>query len=302
MNTPVIFIVGPTAVGKSKAAILLAQKIGAEIISCDSMQIYDQINILSSKPDAGELAKVKHHLIGTIDIGEEYDVARFEKEASESIEGVLSRNKTPLIAGGTGFYMTILLDGIFEDDKKNPQLRNALWRPTRSPKVLYEKLKALDEEAAVKIHPNDTRRIIRALEVCLNYQEKFSELKKKRSGIASKYNIKIFGLNMKRDLLYKRIDERVDKMIDHGAIEEVKNLAMKDLSKTASACLGFRQIRDFLLGAYSKDKAIELFKRDSRHYAKRQLTWFRRDKRINWIDATDLSTEEVVGEISGQLS
>jgi tRNA dimethylallyltransferase len=300
----VIFILGPTAVGKTAVAIQLAKKIKAEIISCDSMQVYRGINILSSKPSLVQRSTIKHHLIDVADPDQDFDVAQYVGLAASAIDEILSKDKAPLVVGGTGFYAGVLIDGIFADNNKNPLLRENLFQEADEfgSEFLHSKLQRLDKKSALNIHPNDTKRIVRALEVCLTHQDKFSELRKNRSGIGSKYALKMFGLNMSRGLLYEKIEKRVEEMFKQGAVQEVQNLLNKPLSQAARMCLGIREIKDYLENRCSLYETTELIKKNSRNYAKRQLTWFRKDKRIKWLDVSDLSTEDIVEQLVRELS
>lgn len=280
----VIFIVGPTASGKSELAYKLAQKISGEIISLDSMQIYKGMDIISAYPKKEYFKKIKHYLINEVSPVKEFSVAEYRKKALVLIEKISKQNKTPIFVGGTGLYMSIMLDGIFEGAKENPKLRAKLYKEAEKfgNEKLYKRLKKIDSLAAQKIHPNDLRRIVRALEVCLTQKVKFSELKQKRSGIWGKYNIKIFGINIDRDLLYDRIDERVSRMFKQGLVKEVKKLLKLKLSKTAQFAIGIREIKEYLDDKISLAQAKEEIAKNTRRYAKRQMTWFRKDKRIEW--------------------
>jgi len=282
----IIFIVGPTGVGKSEIAVQLAKRINAEIISCDSMQIYKKINIISQKPSWVTRKAVKHHLLDIISPREEYNVADYQKQALLKIKDILRKRKVPLFVGGTGFYTSVLLDGIFEDGTKSNKTRERLYRQAEKygKKKLYARLIKVDPEAASRIHPNDLRRLVRALEVYETAKIPISELQKKRKGIAEDFDVRIICLNRDRGELYKRIDLRVDRMFRQGLVAEVKRLLRLKLSRSASAAIGIKEIKGFLNGQYDLAEARRLIKRNSRHYAKRQLTWFRRDKRVKWIN------------------
>lgn len=294
----IIFIVGPTASGKSDLAIKLASAInrggsaknfggnGAEIISCDSMQIYKGMDIISAKPKKEALRKVKHYLISEISPTKEFSVAEYRKKALVAIDKIIKRKKIPIFVGGTGLYMSIILDGIFEESKVDEKLRQKLYKEAEKfgNEKLYQRLLKIDPVAAKKIHPNDLRRIVRALEVCLSQNSKFSELKQERSGLWGKYDIRIFGINTDRELLYGRINKRVADMFKQGLVKEVKKLFKLKLSKTAQFAIGIREIKDYLDGKTSLEKAKEEIAKNTRRYAKRQMTWFKKDKRIEWID------------------
>ncbi len=293
----IIFIVGPTAVGKSEIAFALAQEIKGEIISCDAMQVYKEINIASNKPPRFMLEKIRHHLISLISIEEEFDVAEFNRRAREAIKEIHVRGHIPIIVGGSGMYMQILLDGIFEGKaRKNEGLREELKRKAQEKGVLflYDVLKKKDPQAALKIHPNDLRRIMRALEVLALENKPISELQKKREGLWGKYQIHLFGLNRDREELYRQIDARVEKMFEEGLVEEIKNLSHLKWSPTADRIIGVREVQGYLKGEHDLERAKYLMKLNTRHLAKRQLTWFRKEKRIRWFA---LNSRESVEEI-----
>ena len=283
----IIFIVGPTAVGKTKIAACVAKKINAEIISCDSMQVYRGMDILSSMPTAALRKKVKHHLIGFLNPGQDYNVAKYRAQALKIIEKIRQKGKLPLFVGGTGHYMSILIDGLFKVKAQNRNTRNKLYKLASEKGTLYlhGRLKEIDPSAAQKIHPHDTRRIVRALEVYQATGRPISELQKDRKGLSQEYEIRVFCLNMGRAHLYGRIDQRVKQMFRQGLVSEVSRLIKKRLSKTASCAIGIPEIRGYLSGAYELDQARQLIQRNSRRFAKRQLTWFRKDKRIEWVEA-----------------
>jgi tRNA dimethylallyltransferase len=296
----VIFIVGPTAAGKSGVAVQLAKKINAEIISCDSMQIYKGMDIITSKPPVLLRKKIKHHFIGILPPEKEYNVSKYRQEALRKIKGIIKRGKVPLFCGGTGLYVSILVDGIFKAKAQSPALRKKLYQQLKKygKGYLYKRLKRLDRRVAQKIHPNDIKRIIRALEVFEVTGKPISELQKEREGLSKEYAVKIFCLGMDRGALYKRIDSRVDKMFRAGLLKEVRRLLKKKLSKTSRYAIGINELKGYLAGNYSLEEAKRLMKRNTRHYAKRQLTWFRKDKRIQWVNIQDNDTPV---KIAGRL-
>lgn len=272
--------------GKSSIAVRLAGKINAEIISCDSMQLYKKMDIITSKPSPILKRKIKHHLIGIISPEKEYNVYRYRKEAVKKIKELIDKGKVPLFVGGTGLYMSILIDGIFKAKSRDLNLRNRLYgiAGKRGNDYLYEELKKVDSDSALKIHPHDTRRIIRALEVFKTFGRPISQLQKQRKGLGVEYAIRIFCLNMPRNMLYKRVDERVDKMFACGLVNEARKLLKLKLSRTASFAIGMKELKGYFDGLYDLEEAKQLIKRNSRNFAKRQLTWFRKDKRIQWIE------------------
>jgi tRNA dimethylallyltransferase len=281
----IIFLVGPTAIGKSETAVYFAQKIGAEIISCDSMQVYKGMDIITSKPRPFLRKKIRHHLISVMPLNRNYDVSSYRKDALEKIKKIISKGKVPLFVGGTGLYASILADGIFEEDIKDKITRARLYKIAKNKGRLYlhKQLKKADPEAAQKIHPNDLKRVIRALSVFKVTGKPISSLQKKRSGLRDEYDVRIFCLNIDRDRLYKAIDERVDKMFKEGLIREVNGLLKRNLSRTASFAIGLKEVKGYLKGDYGLEEAKNRIKLNTRRYAKRQLTWFRKDKKIKWI-------------------
>ncbi|MBF0385407.1 MAG: tRNA (adenosine(37)-N6)-dimethylallyltransferase MiaA, partial [Candidatus Omnitrophica bacterium] len=275
----IVFIVGPTAVGKSSVAHSLAKKLKGEVVSLDSMQVYKEISVASDKPSKDMFKEVPYHLVGIVSVKDEFNVSLFKTLAQESIVDVLRRKKLPIFAGGSGLYLQVLLDGIFDGASRDLGLRQALEKEAKEKgnTCLYEKLKNIDPASAEKIHPNNLIRVIRALEVSLLGGKPFSEKKEEREGIWGKYDIRVFGLDMEREDLYERINRRVDEMFVRGLAEEIKGITSLPLSLTASAMIGVKEILESFKGEYDLDRAKELIKRNTRHYAKRQLTWFRKD-------------------------
>ncbi|MFA5335510.1 MAG: tRNA (adenosine(37)-N6)-dimethylallyltransferase MiaA [Candidatus Omnitrophota bacterium] len=305
MPGKLVFIVGPTAIGKTGISFELAKLIECEIISCDSMQVYRGMNVGTSKPAKVLLGSLPHHLVDIIDPSEEFSVAQFRVLAVKAIEEMISRKKTPLLVGGSGLYVKVLIDGIFEAPVTDRELRQRLEEEAAEFGVgqLYARLKQADPAGAAGIHPNDLRRIIRALEVYEKASAPISELRKRTSGLGDKYNVRIFGLNMERAALYGKIDERVDQMFSEGLINEARALMAGKMSLTASQALGYKEAFGYLAGDYDLEEAKRLVKRNTRHFAKRQLTWFRRDKRIEWIELDeDFDTEETARAIWKKLS
>lgn len=294
----IVFLVGPTAIGKTDIARYLAEKLNAEIISCDSMQVYKGMDIITSKASSVLKKKIRHHLIDIISPTREYNVSRYRQGALKSLREIAKRNKIPLFVGGTGLYMSILVDGIFKTKAGNKNIRLRLGKEAErfGSHYLYERLKKVDPRAALKIHPNDTKRIIRALEVFLATGQPISRLQNKRRGLFDKYDIDIFCLNMERDKLKARISRRVDKMFSRGLLSEVKKLLKLKLSQTARFAIGIRELKGYFEGKYDLEEAKRLIKRNTCLYAKRQLTWFRKDKRIRWIDVNDAQKPKEVAE------
>lgn len=299
-SNKIIFIVGPTAVGKSDAAFALARRIKGEIISCDSMQVYREVDIVNNKPSLEARREVMHHLIDIISVREEFDVARFSAMAIEAVEGIHAKGGIPIVAGGSGMYTHVLLDGIFEGCVKDDPLRRELNAEAQrcGNEFLYDQLKTEDPEAAAGIHPHDLRRIIRALEVCRTTDGQISNLRKNRNGLWGKYDITAIALRMDREELYGRINRRVDEMFRQGAVEEIRKLDGIPLSLTAGRIIGVREIRGYCQGAYDEARARELMKRNTRRLAKRQMTWFRKEQRLRWITVEkDDTVEDVVSAV-----
>ncbi|MBU1999355.1 MAG: tRNA (adenosine(37)-N6)-dimethylallyltransferase MiaA [Candidatus Omnitrophica bacterium] len=298
MKKNIIFLVGPTAVGKSECAVKFAKKINAEIISCDSMQIYKGMDILTSKPHLVLRKKIPHHLISLISPQKEFNASQYRKIAIREIGEIYDRGKIPLFVGGTGLYMSVLIDGIFDLKTENKIIRSHLEKEAKAKgsSHLYKKLKKIDLLAAQKIHPNDLKRIIRALEVFEVTGSRISELQTQKHGLGENYDIKIFCLDMGRQELYKKINARVERMFKQGLAAEVKKLLKLKLSRTARYAIGLREIKRYLDGEYDLESAKESIKRNTRRYAKRQLTWFRKDKRIRWIKVEIDDSPKVIAE------
>jgi len=285
----VIVIVGPTAVGKSEAALIVAERLDGEIVSADSMQIYRNMDIGTAKPTQEEMSKIKHHLVNIADPGQDFTVAEFQRMARGCILNIQERGKLPIVVGGTGLYINSLLYNLnFADSVSDPEYRAYLGcvARERGKQCLYEMLKKVDPDSADRLHVNDIRRIIRALEV---YHCTGKPMSKKTSGDRDKelpYHPVIFGLRMGRQELYRRIEQRVDRMIEEGLVEEVRNLMKNGCTRDMVSMqgLGYKELIAYIEGEYSLGDAIMLLKRNTRRFAKRQFTWFKRDDRIFWIE------------------
>ncbi|MFA6378260.1 MAG: tRNA (adenosine(37)-N6)-dimethylallyltransferase MiaA [Candidatus Omnitrophota bacterium] len=288
MKPKLIFIVGPTAVGKTDIAFILAKILKTEIVSCDAMQVYKEFSLLTARPSSKILKAIKHHLVGVVSVKENCDVFSFRKRVLSIIAGMERKKKIPLIVGGSGLYMSILLDGIFKEEQggRHLAIRKKIEEEISrlGAEVVYERLKAVDPLSAAKIHVHDTRRMIRALEVFEIYGKPISELHRERQGLWESHDVKVFALSMKREDLYARINHRVDTIFDQGVVQEVKKIQNKEISQTASGIIGLKEIQLFLDGVLTQEQVKEEIKKNTRHYAKRQLTWFRKDKRLTWID------------------
>ena len=303
-----IVLTGPTAVGKTALSLKLADLIQkVEIVSCDSMAVYREMNAGTSKPSLEARREVKHHLIDIISVQEDFNAAKYVQRAERVIAEIIQRAKIPLLIGGSTMYLYSLLDGIFKGPGRNEDIREKLLRlKEQGAEGLYKKLQEIDPEAAGRIHPNDSKRIIRALEVYYQTGEKISELQKLKNGIAQKYNIKIYALNRARAQLYKNIDSRVDKMIKAGLVEEVQSLWKNGLSRTALQGHGYKEVIGYLEGNYGLEEAVRLIKRNTRRYAKRQLSWLRRDKRVSWVnldnfDSIQSAARYIVKNLKGEI-
>ena len=290
-KSKVIVIVGPTASGKTKTSIEVAHKLNGEIISADSMQIYKEMNIGTAKPTIEEMDGIKHHMIDIISPDEEFNVAKYKEMVENIIEEILNKNKVPIIVGGTGLYVNSLTNGIdFIEVKEDLEFRKKMLEKanTYGPKVLHDELMKIDEESAKKIDMNNVRRVIRALEVYKLTNKTKTELDKEAIK-EPKYDYRMYGIYWDRDVLYERINKRVDIMLNDGLIDEVKNLTSKyTLSKTALQGLGYKEVIEYFENKLTYDEMVEKIKMETRRYAKRQLTWFKRDKRINWLNIDDI--------------
>jgi tRNA dimethylallyltransferase len=286
---PVIIIAGPTASGKTGLSIELAKLINGSIISADSMQIYRYMDIGTAKPDENERSGIRHYLIDEVDPDESFSVARYRELALGYIEDIIKEGRRPIIAGGTGLYINSLLYNInFSETICDEELRASLRKEAeeKGNRYLYERLLAMDPEAASKIHENDVKRVIRAIEVYTHTNKPISEHVKESRLEPAPYRYIVYGLNWDREKLYRRIDARVDKMIAQGLIDEVRHLVEMGYDKgtTSMQAIGYKEVLGYLRGEQTLEETIEILKRETRRYAKRQLTWFRRIREIKWID------------------
>jgi len=276
----IIFIAGPTASGKSDYAYKAAKEHGAVILACDSMQIYKEPQILTNKPPRAMLEDIRHDFIDIVSVTEAYNAYDYSIAAAEKIAQYQKENIPVIVCGGTGMYMKALLDGIFADASKDSNLRRELELKDES--ELYRELQKTDPAAAQKISMNDKRRLVRALEVYYTGGKPISERQKDIKGIWGKYDIEIIGINIERDKLYARINMRTEEMFERGALEEAKQLLAMPLSLTAQHIIGLKEIKSHLDGNIDLSTCKELIKQNTRRYAKRQMTWFNKDKRIKW--------------------
>ncbi len=286
-DSSVIIIAGPTAVGKTALTIELAKALDTEIISADSMQIYKGFTIGAATPTKEEMDGVTHHLMSFVDPKDAYSVSHYAADARRVINDLLSRGKIPIVTGGTGLYINSLIyDMDFNDVKSDPDIRARVQSmlTAHGPTYVYDELMQLDKEAAMRIHPNNTRKVTRALEVALMGGQ--SKDFKTDLSLETAYSPKLFVLNRDRQVLYDRIERRVDIMLNDGLIDEVKRLKEMGLtaSDTSMKGIGYKETLSYLNGDLTRDALAELIKKNTRHYAKRQLTWFRRYKNAHWIE------------------
>ncbi len=303
MKEKLFVILGPTAVGKTEISLALSEEIGAEIISADSMQVYRGMDIGTAKPTPEERARVPHHLIDVADPKEEFSAGRYVSLADEAIKDITRRGKIPLVVGGTGMYVRALLEGIFDGPGADFRLREGLAETeSKDPGALHKMLKNVDSKASEKIHPSDARRIIRALEVYEKTGKTISE-NQRQWGNGARYNYKIAGLTMPRPELYRRIDARVENMIENGLLEEVQALKNKGCTRDLPSmhALGYKQLLAHLDGEFRLDEAIRLIKRDTRHYAKRQYTWFNARKNVAWTKVSGQNFADSLASVKKAL-
>ncbi len=291
-----IILTGPTAVGKSELSIKLAKAINGEIISADSIQVYKELNIGSAKIMPGEMQGIKHYLIDVLDPTEDFNVFIFKKMAKEAINDIISRGKIPIIVGGTGFYIQSIIYDIDFDEEDNSKIRLELEELAREKgnDYIHGELAKVDKASAMKIHPNNTKRVIRALEYYRLNNKPISLHNETERAKEAVFDAKYFVLNDKRELLYERINKRVDKMIELGLVDEVRGLLDKGLDSSYNSMqgIGYKEIVEYLEGKCSLDDAVFNIKKNTRHFAKRQLTWFRREENVNWLEKYEYNYDD----------
>ena len=295
---PLVILTGPTAVGKTDLSIKLAKRINGEIISADSMQVYRGMDIGSAKITEEEKCGIKHYLIDVLDPTEDFNVSLFKDMAKKAIDEIYKKGMIPIITGGTGFYIQALLYDVDfnESDGEDTELREMLTKEAdeKGADILFERLKKIDPESAKIIHKNNIKRVIRAIEFYEQTGTKISDHNKEQHENESPYNFSYFVLTDDRDKIYDRINKRVDIMLDKGLVKEVETLKNKGLSlkNISMQGLGYKEILAYLDGSITLDEAVEILKRDTRHFAKRQLTWFRREKNVTFIDKSQFKSDE----------
>lgn len=292
MKKPIVVLTGPTAVGKTELSIQLAKAIGGEIISADSMQVYKYIDVGSTKITPEEMDGVRHYLVDELDPFDEFHVVKFQEYAKKYLNEIYAHGKIPIIAGGTGFYIQALLNDIdFTEQESDSAYRKELeaLAEEHGNQYLHDRLKEVDPESAEAIHPNNRKRVIRALEFYQETGGKISEHNAKEQMRTSPYNFAYFVLNDERSHLYKRIDARVDKMIEDGLEAEVRRLKEMGCTKDMVAMqgIGYKEMLAYLDGDYSLEEAVYIIKRETRHFAKRQITWFKRERDVIWLNKNE---------------
>lgn len=298
MKKPLIVLTGPTAVGKTKLSILLAKAVGGEIISADSMQIYRYMNIGSAKIKPEEMDGVPHYLIDELDPKESFHVVRFQEMAQGAMEQIYQKGHIPILTGGTGFYIQAILNDIdFAETSSGEEGYRSHLEQMAAEKgngYLHARLQKVDEQAAGEIHPNNVKRIIRALEFHHQTGKKISEHNQEQKERQSPYNFVYFVLNDDRKKLYAQIDQRVDQMITEGLLQEVTELRGRGYTREMVSMqgLGYKEILDYLEGNCTWEEAVYILKRDTRHFAKRQITWFKREACVEWIDKSEFAYDE----------
>lgn len=297
MEKPLIILTGPTAVGKTKLSIQLAKAINGEIISADSMQVYKYMNIGTAKIRLEEMEGIKHYLIDEFDPKEEFNIVKFQEYTYKYLDEIYAKGKIPIIVGGTGFYIQSVLYGIdFEENQADTSYREELeiLAKEKGATYLHEMLANVDEKSAQDIHSNNIKRVIRALEYYKQTGNKISEHNEVQRQKESPYNFAYFVLNDDRKILYERIDKRVDDMIKDGLLEEVRDLLDSGCTKTMVSMqgIGYKEIIDYLEGVCTLEEAIYILKRDTRHFAKRQLTWFHREKEVIWLNKNEYQNRD----------
>ena len=304
MKKPLIVLTGPTAVGKTKLSIALAKAVNGEIISADSMQVYRHMDIGSAKITPEEMDGVPHHLVDVLEPTEDFNIVLFQQMAKDAMDKIYDKGRIPILVGGTGFYIQAVTRDIdFTEAQQENTYRAELEKlaETEGAEYLHDRLKEVDPASADTIHANNVKRVIRALEFYHQNQSPISAHNQEQKEHETPYNLAYFVLNVPRELLYKRIDDRIDEMLKEGLLEEVQKL--KDMGyhrgMVSMQGLGYKEILAYLDGEYPLEEAVRILKRDTRHFAKRQLTWFRREKDTTWMnkDEFDYNEDRILDEM-----
>ena len=291
-----VVLTGPTAVGKTKLSIALAKKIGGEIISADSMQVYRHMDIGSAKIRPEQMQGVPHHLIDVLEPSEDFNVVIFQEKCKECMAGIYERGHIPILTGGTGFYIQAVLNNIdFTENEASPyRAELEALAEEKGSTWLHEELRKVDPESAEAIHENNVKRVIRALEFYRLTGKKISEHNEEQKERQSPYHFAYFVLNDEREHLYRRIEQRIDQMLEQGLVDEVKKLKSMGCHQEMVSMkgLGYKEILDYLDGITTLPEAVEILKRDTRHFAKRQITWFKREEDVIWLNKQDYAYDE----------
>lgn len=302
---PVIAVIGPTASGKTGLAVNIAKKFGGEVISADSMQIYSELTIGTAKPTEKEMDGIVHHLVGNKSIDEEYSVANYVEDAKKAIAEVYEKGKIPVLCGGTGLYVDSLLSNTeFSEIKSDPEVREKFFdfAKTNGNDALFEKLKTIDPQTASKTHANNLLRVVRALEVYEITGKTMSEHQRDSHPVPSIYDVCYIGTTFAdREKLYARIEQRIDEMLEEGVEKEARYLFEHSGTCTAAQAIGYKEFYPYFRGETSIEDAVAVLKKETRHYAKRQITWFKRNDKINWLCRDEFSSKEDLYEAAFKI-
>jgi tRNA dimethylallyltransferase len=299
----VISVTGPTCTGKSALSVLLAERFDGEIINCDSMQVYKYFDIGTAKPDSDTRKKIPHHLIDIVEPQEEFNAARFKEMADQAIDTIRARQKTPILVGGTGLYLRALVYGLFKADKDHDLRERLQEEYLEDPLRFYERLKETDHDYAMRISFKDRIRVVRAMEIFLLTNRKVSELEKDHGFREPRYDILKIGLKKEKDELYRRINQRVNDMFTQGWVEEVKNILSMGVNDTLRpfSSIGYREILLNIKGTIQYRDMVEDIQKHTRHYAKRQFTWFAKEKNMIWFEYTE-DSERIIKKVAEFLN
>ncbi|UCE20167.1 MAG: tRNA (adenosine(37)-N6)-dimethylallyltransferase MiaA [Gemmatimonadota bacterium] len=297
-----LLLVGPTAVGKTEFSLHLAQRLQGEIVSADSRQIYRYMDIGTAKPTIQQREQIRHHFVDVVDPDAYFSAGEYGRQSRRVIDALFRKGCVPIVVGGSGLYIRALVDGFFDPFVHDNEVRENLQRRMKEwgPKPLHAELMTIDPETAGRIHPNDTQRILRALEVHEITGRPLSLIQRESRGVMPAFEPLFIGLTMSRPVLYERIDRRVDDMMKKGLVDEVQNLVTMGYDRTLNAMqtVGYQEVFSYLGGEVDLEEAVRLVKRNSRHYAKRQLTWFSKDRRVTWFDVKeDESIDSIIDRI-----